>query len=79
MGDVYAIREDTGDRVLIAIGCDGDGCSAVLKPGPHVVGSGWVQVGTAYVCDVAGGGFTSFGRSDGYRNYYCPGCAPEDV
>jgi hypothetical protein len=40
---VYARREDTGETVLVEIKCDW--CSATLKPGPHVIGSGWRRGG----------------------------------
>lgn len=40
---IYATTE-AGERALVAIQCDT--CGARIKPGPHVVGSGWWQWGT---------------------------------
>ena len=39
----YAVREDTGERVLVELECDE--CGARLKPGPDVSRSGWIKVG----------------------------------
>lgn len=43
MGRVYGTT-DTGERVLVWIVCDT--CGAKMRPGPHVVGSGWMDHGT---------------------------------
>jgi len=61
MGRIYATREDTGERVLLELECDG--CGATIKPHPEISSSGWVKhaVGT-----------TSVGTMEWY---YCPECA----
>jgi hypothetical protein len=43
MSRVYARREDTEESVLVLIRCDW--CSSTLRPGAHVVDSGWKHGG----------------------------------
>ena len=66
MSDVYAVREDNGKRVLVALQCDG--CDAVIKPNPQIASSGWVYKGQ----DDGPG-------TDKLRWDYCPDCARKYV
>jgi hypothetical protein len=59
----YAIREDTGKRVLVDIECDG--CGAIIKPNPEIGKSGW------RVC-----GYDKGAGTDKLRFDYCPTCVP---
>lgn len=43
MSRIYAIREDNGGRILVAIECER--CDAQIKPGPDIAESGWVKRG----------------------------------
>jgi len=43
MANVYAVREDNGERVLVAIHCDR--CDNTIKPNPDIPTSGWVKYG----------------------------------
>jgi hypothetical protein len=62
MGHIYAVREDTGERVLVAIQCDV--CNAEVKPNPDIAASGWVEEGW-----YNGPGTRKF------RQMYCEHCA----
>ena len=43
MSRIYAVREDTGRRVLVEVTCDW--CMARHAPGPAFVASGWIKAG----------------------------------
>lgn len=61
MGRIYAVREDNGESVLVALRCDG--CDAEIKPHPEIRESGWIKVGS------------SRGPGDMSEAHYCPDCA----
>lgn len=58
----YAVREDTGKRVLVSLECDQ--CGATIKPGPGINRSGWIKVGG----DMGAG-------TDKFEYDYCRECA----
>jgi hypothetical protein len=67
MGRVYATTDRPGDEPVLAyIECDG--CGARLKPGPHVVNSGWKKEG---LLDEHGRNIPTAERT------YCPDCVYE--
>jgi ribosomal protein L44E len=43
MSRVYAVREDDGKRILVALECDR--CDKTIAPHPDISMSGWVYVG----------------------------------
>ena len=59
MARIYAVREDNGKRILLALTCDEDGCTAEIKPNPEISRSGWTKTGL------------TTGREADER-YYCP-------
>lgn len=66
MSRIYVQVEGGADRVLVRIECDQEfeGCHGSIKPGPHVVGSGWIKYGIRY--DIGDGHAT--------ERYACPNC-----
>jgi hypothetical protein len=58
----YAVREDTGERVLVELECDQ--CGATIKPGPDISRSGWTKRGW-----YRGPG------TEVFENEYCPECS----
>jgi len=65
MSRIYAIREDTGKKVLVAL--QYDKCSKKIKPNPDIEYSGWTRRGT-YV-------FNDPGKCTEYD--YCDECSQE--
>lgn len=66
--NIYAIREDNGERVLVAIRCDGVGCDAEIKPNPNIAKSGWTTTGV-----------NCSGHPDkSHRWDWCPLCKPNE-
>ena len=63
MGYIYAIREDNGKKVLVALRCDK--CGKEIKPNPDIAKSGWTIKGT-YV-------FNNSGKTTEY--FYCNECS----
>jgi hypothetical protein len=43
MSRIYATREDTGEKFLLALKCDR--CGAEIKPNPDISQSGWMKRG----------------------------------
>lgn len=64
----YAVEEGTGRRFFVRSTCDGAGCEAEIKPGPHVGESGWVNCG-----------WDSGPGTERHRYEFCPDCAPTDA
>lgn len=64
MSRIYATEERYPRRRFLAyLECDGPGCKERLKPGPHVLESGWMR----------------YGKRDGESVFtwdYCPTCDP---
>ena len=68
MARVYATTDRPDDEPVLAyIECDG--CDARLKPGPHVVDSGWKKVGRVV-------GFPPRNLPS-CEQEFCPACAYE--
>lgn len=64
MGKIYATREDTKERFLVEIECDGSGCEESIKPSSDV--PGWI---------VYGQDTGPPDQRERWRWYYCPECA----
>lgn len=59
MPRVYAVREDNGKRVLVAIQCD-----ASIVSGPDIAGADWKKCG-----------FDNGPGTTKCEQYFCPTCA----
>ena len=62
---IYAVREDSKQKILVAIRCDR--CDEEVKPHPNIAESGWVKTGVYY-----GPGHIDNSESDN-----CPACYRE--